>query len=326
MSNRMGEQLKTSWLSGFLAILYYEFLWNIRKKKIVGLFILAFVLVTLSLALTPILDYFRGITFSPDSNAVSDFFNTTRLVLSIFIFLIAVATAMNTISGEFETGTITPLLTKPVSKNTIFLGKIVATVLTLLAIYAFLTAYVIVGALIIDGSQNDLVLAPLGLAGLTLATMVWASVVLVLGTLSKNSLMAALGSFGVFIVLMIAGAVLGTVYGQTAVLFYAPGSGAIGTTGNCPATSSEAIPGTLFATGTDNLGYLLIQLFKIPNDVLNFCGVRLVGGKAMGQLLLSSDLLSTAAFRALGVSAAYIAVLLLISWFAFRRSQIIESA
>lgn len=49
---------------------------------------------------------------------------------------------MNTISGEFETGSITPLLTKPVSKNTVFLGKVVASILTLLGIYAFLTAYV----------------------------------------------------------------------------------------------------------------------------------------------------------------------------------------
>jgi hypothetical protein len=44
------EQRRTTWLTGFLAILYYEFLWNLRKKKIVGLFILVFAIVTLELA------------------------------------------------------------------------------------------------------------------------------------------------------------------------------------------------------------------------------------------------------------------------------------
>jgi ABC-type transport system involved in multi-copper enzyme maturation permease subunit len=323
----VGEQTKTSWLTGFLAILYYEFLWNIRKKKIVGLFILAFVIVTLSLALPPLLHYINGMTLIPDPNAVTNFFNTSRF-LSIFVFLIAVAATMNTISGEFETGTITPLLTKPVSKNTVFVGKIVAAMLTLLAIYAFLTVYVVVGAVVIDGPQNNLQLAPLGLAGLTLATMVWASVVILIGTISKNSLVAALGSFGVFIALTIAGAILGTVYGQTAILFYAPGSGATGSMGTCASIASEAAA-TTFGTGTDNLGYLLIQLFVAPSNVLNFCGVKInPAGKGTGvQLFISSSsTTATVALRALGVAIAYIVVLLVISWYAFRRSQITESA
>src|SRR5207247_10002128 len=132
--NRLRDQQKTTWLTGFLAVLYYDFLWSLRKKKTIGLFILVFVIVTLSLALPPLLGYLNGVTLAPNPDAVSGFFNTFS---GIFIFLIAVATTMNTISGEFETGSITPLLTKPVSKNTVFLGKIVASFLTLIAIYAF---------------------------------------------------------------------------------------------------------------------------------------------------------------------------------------------
>ncbi len=316
----MGEQTKTSALTGFLAVLYYEFLWNLRKKKIVGLFILVFIIVTLELALPPILDYVNGVTLTPDPNSVTDFFS----VNGIFLFLIAVATTMNTISGEFETGSITPLLTKPVSKNTVFWGKIVASFLTLLGIYAFLTIYVTVGAVVIEGTQNNLQLVPLGLIGLTLATMVWASVVIILGTISKNSLVAALGSFGVYIGITIVAAVLGTVYGQTSILFYAPGGGATASTTLC-----ERGVGTTFSTGTDNLGYLLIQLVLNPNTVLNFCGVRISpGGRGEGVQLFtsSSDAMSTVALRALGVSLAYTAVLLLVSWYAFRRSQIIESS
>src|SRR5713226_4635646 len=121
-------QKRTSWLTGFLAVLYYEFLWNLRKKKTIGLFLLIFAIATLQLALPPLLAYYQGRTLASNPNLVFDF---PMLLSGIFMFLIAVATTMNSISGEFETGTITPLLTKPVSRNTVFLGKVVAAFLTL---------------------------------------------------------------------------------------------------------------------------------------------------------------------------------------------------
>ena len=316
----MAKQRRTTWLTGFLAILYYEFLWNLRKKKIVGLFILVFAIVTLELALPPLLDYYNGVPLTPNSNVVFDFFNGLS---GIFLFLIAVATTMNTISGEFETGSITPLLTKPVSKNTVFLGKIVASFLTLLGIYAFLTVYVTVGGILIEGSQNNLQLIPLGLVGLILATMVWGSLVILLGTLSKSSLVAALGSFGVWIGVTIAGGVLGSVFGQTTILFYAPGSGATGSTGGCGQGRVEA--GGTFATGTDNLGYMLMQWALNGSTTLNFCGFRFRAG-ATETFLASSDTIANVALRDLGVTLAYLAVFLFLSWYAFRRAQIIESA
>ncbi len=317
----MEKQRRTTWLTGFLAILYYEFLWNLRKKKIVGLFILVFAIVTLELALPPLLDYYNGIPFSANSNVVLDFFNGLS---GIFLFLIAAATTMNTISGEFETGSITPLLTKPVSKNTVFLGKITASFLTLLGIYAFLTAYVTVGGILIDGSQNNLQLVPLGLVGLTLATMVWGSLVIMLGTLSKSSLIAALGSFGVWIGVTIAGGILGSVFGQTAILFYAPGGGARGTTTVCTTGALEAGSST-FATGTDNLAYMLMQWVMNGSTTLNFCGQRF-RARVIETFLASSDTIANVALRDLGVTLAYLAAFLFVSWYAFRRAQIIESA
>src|SRR5437773_7373231 len=176
--SRLRDQQKTTWLTGFLAVLYYEFLWNLRKKKIIGLFILVFVIVTLSLALPPLLGYLNGVTLAPNPDAVSGFFNTFS---GIFIFLIAVATTMNTISGEFETGS--------------------------------------------------------------------------------------------------------------------------------------------------NLGYLLIQLVLNPSAVLNFCGVRFGPGGREGEIFTaSSDTVATVALRALAVAIVYLAALLVVSWYAFRRSQIVESA
>ena len=316
----MKGQRRTTWLTGFLAILYYEFLWNLRKKKIVGLFILVFAIVTLELALPPLLDYYNGVPLTPNSNVVFDFFNGLS---GIFLFLIAVATTMNTISGEFETGSITPLLTKAVSKNTVFLGKITASFLTLLGIYAFLTIYVTMGGVLIEGSQSNLQLVPLGLVGLILATMVWGSLVILLGTLSKSSLVAALGSFGAWIGVTIAGSILGSVFGQTAILFYAPGGGATGSTAGCGTGRLEA--GGTFATGTDNLGYMLMQWALNGSTTLNFCGFRFRAG-ATETFLASSDTIANVALRDLGVTLAYLAVFLFLSWYAFRCAQIIESA
>ncbi len=320
--NKLKAQRRATFLSGFFAILYYEFLWNLRKKKTIGLFLLIFAIATLELALPPILDYYQGVTLQPNPNVVFNFYDG---ISGIFLFLIAVATTMNTISGEFETGSITPLLTKPVSKNTVFVGKLTASLITLLAIYAFLTAYVTVGGYFIEGTQNNLQLVPLGLVGLTLATMVWASVVILLGTLSKSSLVAALGSFGVWIGITIAGGLLSGLLGQTAILFYAPGMGATGSTTGCGGEAGFG-GGTSFSTGTDNLGYLLMQWVLNPDSTLNFCGVRFRGGSMAETFLSSSSTFADVALRALGVTAVYLAVLLVVSWYAFHRSQIIESA
>lgn len=131
----MTERREGSWFSGFFAILYYEFLWNLRKKKTISLFLIIFAILTLELVLPPILAYAAGQEFQKSSTFVID---SATVLPNIFIFLLGVATTMNTISGEFESGSIVPLLTKPVSKNLVFLGKIVAASLTLLAAYTFL--------------------------------------------------------------------------------------------------------------------------------------------------------------------------------------------
>ncbi len=317
----MGEQTKTSWLNGFIAVLYYEFLWNIRKKKIIGLFILVFVVATLFIALPPILAYSNGTTITHNPDRVIQFLEVNGIVLA----LIGIATTMNTISGEFESGTITPLLTKPVSKNTVFVGKVVASVLTLLAIYTFLAVYYMVGALVIDWPQNNLQLIPLGIMGLTLATLVWASMTLFLGTLTKSSLVAAIGSFGVYLGLLFAGQLIAVFLGQTTILFYAPGTGATGSLGSCTFPTEPASGMAPFATGTDNIGYMLIQWVLNPNSTLNFCGTRLRGTTAE-SFLSSSASIGDATLRTLGVTAAYLAIFLVASWYAFRRSQITESA
>ena len=248
--------------------------------------------------------------------------NSATFLPNIFIFLLGIATTMNTISGEFEAGSIVPLLTKPVSKTLVFLGKMLAASLTLFAAYVFLAIYAIIGGLIVYGPQDNLQLLPLGVLGLTAATMVWASITVTLGTLSKNSLVAALGTFGVFIGLTIVGSLLASFLGQTWILFYTPGDGPRGSTGTCEFGGGPGV--SQFSTGTNALGILLVQWVLNPNLMLNFCGFRFRVNQPPLPDLLSSDSLSIVVARALGVTVVYTAALLLVSWFAFRRTQITE--
>jgi len=312
---------RTNWLTGFLAVLYYEFLWNLRKKKTVGVFLIVFVIVTLFLALPPLLAYYAAQPQPTNPNFVT---NSFAGLSGIFLFLIAVATTMNTFSGEFETGTITPLLTKPVSRNLVFIAKVVAAIITLLAAYSFLSVYIVIGAVLTEGPQNNLPLVPLGIIGLTLGTMVWASFVIFLGTISKSSIVAALGSFGIWIGLTIIGGVLAATLGQTSVLYYAPGSGPTASTSSCEPSRFGERGSETFATGTDNLGFLLMKFVQSPNLIVNFCGFRFSGPNQ--TFLLASDSIATVVARSLGVTVAYIAILIFLSWYAFRRAQITESS
>ncbi len=308
----------------FLAILYYEFLWNIRKKKTIGLFLIVFAVATLELALPPLLSNYLGQPFRQDPSFV---FNSVSVLTGILIFLLAVSTTMNTVSGEFESGSIIPLLTKPVSKTLVFAGKVVAAFLTLLGVYAFLALYILIGGVLIQGPQDNLQLVPLGLLGLTMATMVWASIVIALGTVSKNSVVAALGSFGLYIGLTIVGSLLAAFLGQSSLLFYTPGDGATGSTGSCTglATPTSRFGGgrAVLPTGTNALGLLVMEWVLNPDLTLNFCGFRFARG-VTETYLLSAEPISMVALRALSVSLSYIVILLLVGWFAFRRTQITE--
>jgi ABC-type transport system involved in multi-copper enzyme maturation permease subunit len=125
-----------SWLTRFLAVVRYEMIWNIRKKKFIGIIIIAFVLATLGLVLPLMLS---------SEIPQDETFAITYSAGSFSFFLFALATAMNSISSEFESGTIVPLLTKPVSRTTVFLGKLFAAFVILLVSFTIIFTYTTAG-------------------------------------------------------------------------------------------------------------------------------------------------------------------------------------
>jgi len=310
-----------NWAAKFLAVVRYEMLWNIRKKKFLGMLVVAFALATLSLAGDHIINAFGGPPITPKP----DFVISSSVGLGGFgFFLFAIVTAMNTISAEFESGTIVPLLAKPVSRTTVFLGKLFAAFLTLLATYAFLMVYLTIGGYIVYGPQNNLHLVPLSLLGALFSTFIWISIVLLLGTLSRSSLIAALGALGIWLGTTIIGSILGTLAGQGWILTYIPGTGS---SGFANGDSSPLGPtGTSVSTGTDSIGPNLINYILHPSWQVTYYKIN-IGGTTPGQILwekLYSEPLAAVILTSIAVAFVYFVVFVGISWYAFRRAQIIE--
>lgn len=310
-----------SWITRFSAVVKYELLWNIRKKKFFGMIVLAFALATLSLVLPVILS---NIVDQPLSQNPDYVISTGTGIGGLGFFLFAIVTVMNSISGEFESGTIVPLLTKPVSRTTIFIGKMFAAFLTLFTTYVILIGYLAIGGTIVYGVQNNLHLLPISLMGNILSTFVWIAIVLAIGSISKSSMIAALVTFGIWMGLTIASPIISMFSDQTWILHYVIGSGATGYVEGL-GSPSPLIPGMPTSTGTDSIATNLINYILYPSANVTFFKIGIHGpGLPPGLVELYTEALSLVVLRSVLVATAYILVFSLISWYAFRRAQVLQ--
>ncbi len=308
---------RSDWISKFSAVVRYEMLWNIRKKKFYGILIVAFALATLALAA----GYIQSAITGNPMELNPDFVINSNVGLGGFgFFLFAIATVMNSISGEFESGTIVTLLAKPVSRTTIFLGKLFAAFLILLVTYSFLTTYMTIGGLVIYGPQNNLHLVPLSLLGALFSTLIWVSIVLLFGTLFRSSLIAALGALGIWLGTNIIGSIIGVLAGQGWILTFIPGSGNSGSVGGNP------LVGTPVSTGTDAIGLNLINYILHPSWNVTYYKLDLIQSSQGTPVweALNTEPLSNVIFTSIAVALIYFFVFITISWFVFRRAQITE--
>jgi ABC-type transport system involved in multi-copper enzyme maturation permease subunit len=293
----------------------YELLWNIRKKKFMGVIIIAFIFATLSWALPVVLSATtdQAISANPD-------YAVTFTIPAFVMFLFALIVAMNSISSEFESGTVVPLLTKPVSRTMVFLGKLLATFLIILVTYTILFAYSIIGGIFIYGPQNNLHLVPLGLIGNVLSTFIWITIILTAGAISKSTIVSSLIALGVFIGLLLAVPIVSVFAGPSPALNYVPSSGASGTmiTSHGPIT---------VGAGTDNIGVNLINyaLYPMANVDFNRTSIQIQGGQPnITQTFAYSEAISVITLRSVATSSTYIIVFLIIAWVAFKRAQVLE--
>lgn len=311
---------RVRWRTNFLAIVRYELLWNIRKKKFLGVLILAFALATLTLVLPVILNNLNNLT----TELNPDYVTTTGVGLGGFgFFLFALVSVMNSISGEFESGSILPLLTKPVSRTTVYLGKIFAAFVTILGAYVLLIIYIAAGGSIIYGSQNNLHLLFITLLGSIISTFVWMAIILTAGSVSKSSMLAALLGIGVWLGLNIAVGILSIFSNQAWVLNYVPGSGASGTLGTITVNQTSFAGGSI-STGTDGIAENLVTYILHPTENVTFFKTEIIGARQITRVPLYSEPLSLVVARSIVVAAIYILVFNLIAWYALKRAQVAE--
>ena len=301
------------WMTRFWAVVKYELLWNIRKKKFLGVVIVAFALATLSLVLPVILS---NVANQPLSHNPDYVVGAGAGIGGLGFFLFAVVTVMNSISGEFESGTIVPLLTKPVSRTMVFVGKLFAAFLTLLAAYIVLNVYMTIGGTVVYGPQNNLHLIPIVLLGSVLSTFIWVSIVLAIGSVSKSSMIAALGAFGIFLGLFLGVPIVSVFSEQAWVLTYVPGSGALG-------LIKDLEPQISLSTGTDNIATNLINYILHPSSDVTFYKIDLFTPGMPSIIELYVEPLSFVVLRSILVASIYILVFSFVAWYAFRRAQVL---
>ncbi len=320
-ASRESSRTRPRWIDGFLAMVKYEILWNIRKKKFLGMLIVAFALVTLSLSGGYIRSSITGQPMEPNPDFV---INSNLGLGGIGFFLFAVVTVMNSISGEFESGTIVPLLAKPISRTTVFLGKLFAAFLTLLVTYTFLMVYLTVGGYAVYGPQNNLHLVPLSLIGSILSTLVWIAIILAIGSIFKSSILAALVPFGIWLGSGILSGIIGALMGQGWILTYVPGSGSSGYVKGVSQTAPYS-PGLGIATGTDSIGSNLINYVLHPSWEVTFYKLRfdqVTDGLPLEELY--SMPLSLILLQSIVVALTYFVVFTMIAWYTFKQAQITE--
>jgi ABC-type transport system involved in multi-copper enzyme maturation permease subunit len=283
--------------------------------------VVALALAIIPLALSPILYSIIGQPLAKNPNYVVGSGGIGGLVF----FLFALVSVMNSVSGEFESGTIVPLLTKPVSRTTVFLGKLSAAVITLLPVYVLLFVIQVIGGTMVYGPQDNLYLVPLSLLGTIISTLVWMTLILAIGSVSKSSLLAALGGFLTYIALYISSGILSVFSGQAWILTYLPGNGAVGyIKGSGPLTMANLSP---VGTGTDSIAAILANYILHPSSVVAFVnlgGLSTTFPQASLLTVLYTEPLLEVLLTAVAVALTYIVVFSLISWYALKRAQVLE--
>lgn len=309
------DRPRPSWFTRFWAVVRYEMLWNIRKKKFLGLNIIAFALATLIWALPIVSSNATGQPIDTNPN-----FAVAFTIPGIGLFLFALITAMNSISSEFESGTVVPLFTKPISRTMVFLGKLLATFIIILVTYTILFVYGVIGGALVYGPQNNLHLVPLGLIGNVVSTFIWISLILAAGALSKSTILSTLVAFGLFFGLFFAVPIVSVFAGPSPVLNYLPGGGASGTM----MTPQEQIG---IGAGMDNIGANLINyaLYSSANVNFNMTRIELQGNQPLiTQVFSYSEPISLITSRAVATAVVYIIVFLFVAWISLKWAEVLE--
>lgn len=194
------------------AVSLYEFKWDLRKKR------LFFAIGVVVLILVAVGALFRTVFGSNYGNVSSDLWDVLIEVVSndflsgIFPLMLGLMVAGESIAWEFDRETIVPLLSRPVSRGEVYMGKFLEKILFVIGISALFTGLAIIIAEVVAGSQSYLAWSPVVALSFALEVMVFVSLGFFLGTIIRTP-----GFLVVFIIIIFFGLLFGGVYVESQV-------------------------------------------------------------------------------------------------------------
>jgi ABC-type transport system involved in multi-copper enzyme maturation permease subunit len=213
------------------AIARYELTWDLRKRRtpvVVGLILLASFYFAY---LVPII-FGKSITEEPTLlgvsfgsglwwvNTVYDVFNL--FASGLFPLLIGGFIAADSLATEFDENTIVPLLSQPVRRSEVYLGKFFAKLLILLAVAVLFTLVTIGFSQASLGSQGNLGMIPLVLFAEFGAFLEFAAIGFFLGSIARSGMFVLGLLFGLFFGVIWTVLLLGFQYGIQETMFLLP--------------------------------------------------------------------------------------------------------
>ena len=157
-----------------------------------------------------------------------------------------------------------------------------------------------------------------------MSTLVWMSIVLTAGSVSKSSMLAALLGIGVWLGLNIVSGIVSVFSNQAWIMTYAPGNGASGTIGTPSPINQTNITMESVSTGTDGVASNSITYMLHPTDNVTFSRIEIISPRDIRRIVLYSEPLSMVVARSIAVAAVYIFVFNFIAWYALKRAQVAE--
>ncbi len=299
--------------SQIVAVFRYEYFRNLRKRKLLSLFVFSFLLVSLFVFLAPLVGYER-----PDPNFVVK----RDIGLGGLLYaLLGIAVAMDAISEEFERDTISTLLSKPVSRTVVYVGKFFFLCGMLAGVYFFLYMYFFVGEWIMYGPQNGMQLFLVVPLAAVLSTLVWVSITLFIGSATKNSTMAALGTFAVLCSILIVGGLAESSAAGKEMVDYLPGLGHSAFIADDSLPEDATYRNISLTTGIDKLSPNIILYAYAPSA--EAITVTKPDPESQEEPIVTTQPLSRVILRAGVVAALYVVVLNVLSWALFRNTEIL---
>lgn len=171
-----------------LAVSSYEFRWDIRKVRILAIIIFSVALVLTVGLVAPKTAGINNLGIKSNLwwiGSINDV--VVSFVSGIFPLIISVIISADSISWEFDKGTISSLFSQPVTRTEVYVGKFLEKVFVVLLISLLVTVSAIISSTISVGGQTSLSWAPIVFLLFALLTLSMVSVSFFLGTIVKSS-------------------------------------------------------------------------------------------------------------------------------------------